>query len=93
VSEFESALALGADIKRVVERKFSFRWYAYGLGAMTAAGAYLGEFSTVPLIGNRSVSKVGKNLVRSCSSTDPAQPSREKRRGEFAMAVGLDRLA
>ena len=44
VGDYGLALALGADIKRAVERKFSVRFYAYGLGAMTAAGACLGQF-------------------------------------------------
>jgi len=41
---YESALVLGADIKRAVDRRSSVRFYAYGLGAMTAAAACLGQF-------------------------------------------------
>jgi tetratricopeptide (TPR) repeat protein len=42
--DYESALALGADVKRAVDRRSSVRFYAYGLGAMTAAAACLGQF-------------------------------------------------
>jgi class 3 adenylate cyclase/tetratricopeptide (TPR) repeat protein len=41
--DYESALTLGADIKRAVDRGSSVRFYAYGLGAMTAAAACLGQ--------------------------------------------------
>src|SRR5262249_20290355 len=42
--DYESARALGADSKHAVDRRSSVRCYAYGLGAMTAAAACLGQF-------------------------------------------------
>ena len=42
--DYEQTLALGGEIKRAVDRRSSVRFYAYGLGAMTAAAACLGQF-------------------------------------------------
>jgi tetratricopeptide (TPR) repeat protein len=45
VGDFQSVLAVGANLRRAAEPRSGFRWYAYGLGAMTAAAACLGEFA------------------------------------------------
>jgi class 3 adenylate cyclase/tetratricopeptide (TPR) repeat protein len=51
--DFDAVLALEAGLEESVERALDLQWYAYALGALTAAGALRGDFDRALTFGRK----------------------------------------